>query len=355
MFGKRGTRSAAAVLQALWASDGMTRRELELRLNLSRPTVERAVRTLERLDLIQAMGKRTSGVGRPATVFQLQEQSHLALGIDVELPGLTVAATDLRGEVIRSDSWTLTDGLDDPIGTLNQVSADLRRWLREVGIADQRVVGVGLGVPAAVADGQMTILAPNLPQWVRVPAQVVLEERLRLPVWVSHDVHCLALAEARRAGWEDDILLYLALRPGLHGDMRMGASLLLRGRPYLGAHGGGATLHRAFAAQTDLANLAPDARAERLVNRLLQDVVQATLFSDPHRVVIEADCLGESASAFLELFREKLIAALEGQASLPVEVVAAQADGSAGAQGAAVAVLRDLHSHPERLLPTGRR
>ncbi|HIQ00161.1 TPA: winged helix-turn-helix transcriptional regulator, partial [Candidatus Bipolaricaulota bacterium] len=43
-------KSAAAVLRALWRSEGLTRRELTLALDLSRPTVDKAVKELLELE-----------------------------------------------------------------------------------------------------------------------------------------------------------------------------------------------------------------------------------------------------------------------------------------------------------------
>jgi len=347
-------KSAAAVLQALWWSEGLTRRELTSMLGLSRPTVDKAIKELLALDLITPLGRRPSGGGRPALSFMLNATARLVLGVDLELPHLDVILADLRGLPVKTKRTKLTGDLSDPLATLSRLADLLRAWTEEAGHPWGQVAGVGVGVPGFIVDGLVSILGRNLPTWLRVPAQKVLEERLGVPVQVNHDVHFMALAEAQRGGWNSRVLLYLALRPGLRGDMRLGASLLLHGEIYPGAHGNGATLYRAFVGPEELEGLAGEALAERLAERLTSSLVHAVTLFDPDRVVIQAEALGDLEPLFLERCRRHLEQALAGEFVGPVEVVPARVRGPSGAQGAAIGVVQGLARWPERLFDVGR-
>jgi DNA-binding transcriptional ArsR family regulator len=343
-------KSEGAVLQTLLARGEATRGELTSALGLSRPTVERALRTLTHTGLVREVGPRPSLGGRPAMAYSLHPQARLIAGVDLELPWVNLLLSDLLGTPIAQHRFRLTTTPHHPAATLASLAEELSGWTEGLGYPWHKVAAVGIGVPGPVVRGEVSVLGPTLPTWLRVPAQEMLARELQTLVYVSHDVHLMALAEGETGGWGEEILLFLALRPGLVGDVRFGASVLIQGEPYWGAHGNGGGLYRAFVPAEELAELPPNQRAVYLAKRLVERVLPAVIFVDPHRVIVEAGCLGKLADKFLHHFQHHLRASLRGELPTPPRVGLAKSGEFGVALGAALAARRQLIKHPDHLL-----
>jgi glucokinase len=107
----------------------------------------------------------------------------------------------------------------------------------EARAAAPEVAGVGFGIPAVVDTATGTSeYSVHLPL-EGVPFRDVMAERLGLPVWVDNDANLALLAEARAGaarGARHAVMLTLGTG--------IGGGLLLDGRLYRGARGGGAEL-----------------------------------------------------------------------------------------------------------------
>jgi glucokinase len=98
-------------------------------------------------------------------------------------------------------------------------------------------VGIGLAVPGLVDERTGSVSAAANLGWHQVALRRLAQERLALPVSVAHDVRAAALAEGLMGaarGWSDYLLV--ALGTGI------GAAIVIRGQPYIGAHGLGGEL-----------------------------------------------------------------------------------------------------------------
>lgn len=343
------TKSEAAVLRTLWQRGEATRGELVAQLKLSRPTVDRALRTLEAYRIIEQLGPRPSLEGRPAIAYALRPDARLLAGVDLELPWVNLVLTNLLGTSIAEHKLRLEGRLKDPASLLHQMGVKLQQWVSDCGQRWEDVAAVGIGVPGPVVRGEVSLLGVTLPTWLRVPVQEMLKRQLKTEVHVSHDVHLMALAEAERGGWRDEILLFLSLRPGLVGEVRFGASVLIRGEPYWGAHGNGGALYRAYVAAEELADLDEETRCRLIAKRLAERAVPAVTLFDPDRVVVEAEFMGTGALRLVEQFRERLLSALKGEFPGLLRVSLAKVGGFGVALGAALAAQRQLLRCPERL------
>jgi glucokinase len=102
---------------------------------------------------------------------------------------------------------------------------------------DSQAVATGIAVPGLVDESTGTVqVAANL-GWRDLPIGPIAQERLGIPVTISHDVRAGALAEGLlgAARGSSDYLL-ITLGTGI------GAAVVLDGRPYVGAHGVGGEL-----------------------------------------------------------------------------------------------------------------
>ena len=109
----------------------------------------------------------------------------------------------------------------------------VRRLLDEVGVAADRVTGVGMGLPGPLRrDSGEVGDSAILPGWIGARPEALMQAELGLPVRVENDANLGALAEiVWGAGRDCTDLVYVKVATGV------GAGLVLNGRLYHGAGG----------------------------------------------------------------------------------------------------------------------
>lgn len=211
----------------------LTRAELTQRLSLSRSTVGALVSDLAELGLVEEVvpngGER---VGRPSHVVAPHSHGPYAVGIDVDVAHVTVAAITLGG-AIADRVLIPTDGAVRP-EQLADLVADALDRLGAAVASPGRVCGIGVSVPGTVdvPSGHVGV-APNL-GWVDVPLGELLQHRLRTsaPVVIGNDADLAVLAEHERGNARDcDDVVFLIGRIGV------GAGIIINGVPVRGRDG----------------------------------------------------------------------------------------------------------------------
>ena len=91
--------AAAAIANQLYVHGPASRRELAESLQLSLPTVDRALRELMRCQLIESGPPRPSTGGRRAYAFAFANSNHVAIGISANRGSLHIRSVNLAGEV----------------------------------------------------------------------------------------------------------------------------------------------------------------------------------------------------------------------------------------------------------------
>jgi len=221
------------VLSHVHRDGALTRAELTQRLHLSRSTVGTLVGDLAQLGLVEEVvpigGER---VGRPSHVVAPHAEGPYAVGVDVDIAHVTIAAIGLGG-TISSREVVPTDGEVSPAQLVGLVRKALPRLRAGVG-SSGRVCGVGVSVPGTVdlQTGRVGV-APNL-GWKDVPLGDLLRAILPdgTPVVIGNDADLAVLAEHQRGNARDcDDVVFLIGRIGV------GAGIIINGVPVHGRDG----------------------------------------------------------------------------------------------------------------------
>jgi predicted NBD/HSP70 family sugar kinase len=221
------------VLNHLHRDGALTRAELTQRLHLSRSTVGALVGDLAQLGLVEEVvpsgGER---VGRPSHVVAPHVHGPYAVGVDIDIAHVTVAAIGLGGsisarEVIPTDQAVTPD-------RLVRLVAEAVPRLRLAGGSAGRICGLGISVPGTVdlSSGRIGV-APNL-GWEDVPLGDMLQTvaPADTPVVVGNDADLALLAEHQRGNARDcDDVVFLIGRIGV------GAGIIINGIPVHGRDG----------------------------------------------------------------------------------------------------------------------
>lgn len=148
----------------------------------------------------------------------------LIAGVDVGGTNVEVGVvTDDHEVVERAKRATPTEGPDALVETIVDMITSL----------DADVIGVGIGIPGPVHDGQV-VSVPNLEGWSEpVDVAGLVFDRLNVPVALGNDAHLGLLGE-----WVNGVAQGSSNVLGVWMGTGIGAGLILDGRPYVGSMGG---------------------------------------------------------------------------------------------------------------------
>lgn len=222
------------VLNHVHRDGALTRAELTQRLHLSRSTVGALVGDLAQLGLVEEVvpsgGER---VGRPSHLVAPRSEGPYAVGVDIDIAHVTVAAIGLGGMISARDVVPTGPEPTRPDQLVGLIAEALPR-LRDMVPTPGRVCGVGVSVPGTVdlVTGRVAV-APNL-GWEDVQLGAMLGEALPpgVPVVVGNDADLAVLAEHQRGNARDcDDVVFLIGRIGV------GAGIIIGGVPVRGRDG----------------------------------------------------------------------------------------------------------------------
>lgn len=196
---------------------------------LSPTTISKAVAPLLAAGWLVESGETTGGVGRPAITISQVPEAVSVCGIQLGFGVARVGIADGWARV--RTSRVLTFDPETPVAdVLDRVAA----LAAEVIASDDgpRCIAIGVAAPGPVdAAKRVNLVSLNL-GWSNVPTADLLEAKLRLPVFVDHNVRSMALAETRYGGHGLDSIAYVYLRASVS------LGLVLGGEPFLaGYHG----------------------------------------------------------------------------------------------------------------------
>jgi glucokinase len=110
--------------------------------------------------------------------------------IGVDLGGTKVMAARIHENKIEQKAKTLITAQGSQDTVIDEIVSTITR------ILDSKVAGIGIGVPSVVdVSNGIVYDVQNIPSWKEVPLKSILENRLRLPVFINNDANCFALGE----------------------------------------------------------------------------------------------------------------------------------------------------------------
>jgi predicted NBD/HSP70 family sugar kinase len=184
-----------AVLETIFRRGPITRPEIAIATELSKPTVSAAVSRLEQGGLIRATGRRTGQRGRNPIAYMVSKQVGFVVGADIGGSNLRVAAADLFGEPICDLKQQTTKAGGRALGM--QLLEMVTAVIDTAGTIHGRPLALAISTPGIIdqSTGRVTSLAYNVaPEGGFDPVEVI-RDRLDIPVLVENNVNLAAVGE----------------------------------------------------------------------------------------------------------------------------------------------------------------
>lgn len=195
----------------------MTTADIASNLAISLPTAAMHISSLREQNLVVECGLHESTGGRRAKAFACNASAFVGCGIDITKSTIIVVIVDLRGNIVDFEKISREFAPED--GYLKLLNRSLIALLQKNGIPRERVLGVGISLPAIIdGDGRIcdTAFAVSLPK----SFQMDIRRNLPFRLWYVNDASSGGYAEF----WDirdRDNLFYLSLSSSVGGAVRI--------------------------------------------------------------------------------------------------------------------------------------
>ncbi|MGW5354095.1 ROK family transcriptional regulator [Streptomyces sp. NPDC004031] len=235
---RRGNR--ASLLRHLYFEGPLSRQELGRDTGLSAGSISNVVGELIADGMVEEAGAVESDGGRPRMLLQVAPGYGYVVGVDVGETRVRVELFDLALTERASADLPLSDSGHDVDHVVSLALQGIAGVVREAGIDDSEVLGVGIGVPGIVAhnatpdalpgDGEGIVVHGQTIGWDAVPLGRLLRAGTTLPLFIDNGAKTLGQAEMWfGAGRGSDNVVIALIGSGV------GACVVTNGKPYHGA------------------------------------------------------------------------------------------------------------------------
>ena len=166
--------------------------------HLSLPTVTNILTELMAAGYVIEAGNDKSRGGRPPTLFHFNPTARYAIGVEIQIPQISIGLVDLQGVVIDLAEYAFPD--DATPAYIVQILQDgIAAILAKQAINEQLLIGIGLGVPGFCRSGHgdLASLYPNAPPTGCTSWWRHCRDRFAVPVFTQNESNVYALAELR--------------------------------------------------------------------------------------------------------------------------------------------------------------
>lgn len=217
------------VLDAVRSAGIASRTQVAAETGLTPTTVHRLIDDLRRRRLLlEGEGVERGAVGRPPSTFRFNAGIRHVVGIDVGNETTRAGLADLDGTIIALQDRPTSSLAADLVGGLREIVAGL---LAAGPARDDGILGLGVGVPAVVEDGDRIVRASLHRAWDGLPLGSDVRRTIGVDAVIAQDDHLAALAELRRGAC-------VGLRNALIVNIGkgIGAGIVTDGEAYHGSH-----------------------------------------------------------------------------------------------------------------------
>lgn len=177
-----GNGATRAVALEVLIHGPLSRSEVARRLDLSPGSLTRLSTPLLESGLLVEAGEQVDGkVGRPQQLLDVVPASRRFIGMKLMADEVVGVTTDLKANVLASQSRRLTDRSPDAVA---DIVADLARALAA---GTPEVMALGIGIGGFLGEQGQVLSAPFL-GWQDVPLGLMIETRTGIPTMVENDL-----------------------------------------------------------------------------------------------------------------------------------------------------------------------
>jgi len=170
--------------------------DIAYELKLSLPTVTQNTKELIEMGLITERGELESTGGRKAKALSIEENSRIAVGLDITRNHIGLLLTNLKGEILNYER--IYDPFDKSEAYFRGVNKQLEEFLEKSHADRERILGIGISFPGIV-DLQKEAITNSHALDVKALTFREVERYFPYPCFFLNDANAGAYAEGVQA------------------------------------------------------------------------------------------------------------------------------------------------------------
>lgn len=209
-------RNRQQIKRVIYRQAPVTRQRITDELGLSLPTITTNVAQMlgEGLLVECAAPSRSPTGGRRLQLLDFNAAAHYAVGVELGPYQTLFCVTDLRGKVCGSLVLEAADPRYPEMTAF--VAQNIRELVRRSGVPEERLFGVGVGIPGFIEYQEGVIRTALHADWMGRPFVRDLSRLLSLPVWIDNNARMRAFGrEMFGSGAAPDTFAYFLVSKGL--------------------------------------------------------------------------------------------------------------------------------------------
>lgn len=202
-------------------AEGIAQSDVVAKTGLKAPTVFRIFNNLERLNYIEMSGKpedmtaSSKKKGRKPVLYQIRPNTFFTIGVDFWENHLNAGLFDLTGEKKQVLAQNFAVHTVDHV--LETIIASIKKLIANAGIANEQVLGIGIGAPGQVDLESRSIMHyPGITGINNFPLCEQIETACSIPAFIHNNCAVLGM-QAAEDYQIDESLFLMIVRRGING------------------------------------------------------------------------------------------------------------------------------------------
>jgi predicted NBD/HSP70 family sugar kinase len=226
---RRANRSV--LLSKIYLDGPLSRQELTQLTELSQASVSTLVAEFIEEGLVEEAGFVESDGGRPRVLLQVAPTFSHVIGVDVGETRVQVELFDLGMRALAKADYPIEWAEMGPELIVADIVAGIEAVTTQAGVDQESVLGVGVGVPGVVDQGEDGLVHAQTLNWDGVPLRSMLRESTSIPIHIDNGAKMFGQAEmwfGAGRGLQDAVIALVG--------SGVGAAVVTGGVSYRGTH-----------------------------------------------------------------------------------------------------------------------
>lgn len=192
---KELNNESKTILSIIQEKGPLTKKALTKLTGYKLTTLNRFMKKLLEVKLIEDVGINESTGGRPSTAYGINQKDYYIIGIDISRLYTKVCLTNLKMEIVKSVDFKM-DEKSTPEKVISNIIDIILEFKKEYG--EKVILGVGIGSVGPIDREKGIILNPkNFPceGWYNVNIVNIVKDKTNLPVILDNGANLAALSE----------------------------------------------------------------------------------------------------------------------------------------------------------------
>ena len=190
-------QNEALIKEVVYKYAPISRSEIAEMLSLTPPTITTNISLLLKQGLLEectdSAQEEEHALGRPPVKLNFVENAYYVIGVEVHPYQTVITLLNLRGKEQSSARYPTEN--TEYQNEIRVLAEQIRRVLAESGIAGEKILGIGVGIPGFVKTKTGTVRKSILRSWNEKPIARGLSELTGLPVLVENNARVRAVGE----------------------------------------------------------------------------------------------------------------------------------------------------------------